>query len=224
MKLKPFVFVLIFICQKIKAQEITTSLSYNYMYSHQLDKLIQTNNFSKPYLANKQPLFINGIHFDLSYTFKNEKKIKHGINSYYSYFSSTSKNENLINRFNLHFASLNYLINYSSFEKYKKFYLDATIGIIASGLNRNVNSSIYLIDEEKLNSFGIGANIGLKLGIKLIDKERFILSPYINFGYSPYLFSPKNEEVINGTKNLISSNWNSVIFSRIGIQFHLKSK
>lgn len=104
------------------AQSISFGVSYNYLYSKQLDKSIQLYNFSRPFLENRQPLFINGITTDVAFLFETKKQIKHGINATYSYFGSEARNINYSNRFNLHFINLNYLI-YLANERTLKSYL-----------------------------------------------------------------------------------------------------
>ena len=57
------------------AQSISFGVSYNYLYSKQLDKSIQLYNFSRPFLENRQPLFINGITTDVAFLFETKKQI-----------------------------------------------------------------------------------------------------------------------------------------------------
>ena len=58
------------------AQEWKADISYKYMFSNQLDKIIQTYNFSRPLLAEKQPLLMHGLNTAVSRIFKNEKHWK----------------------------------------------------------------------------------------------------------------------------------------------------
>ena len=43
------------------SQETHIGFSYEYLYCPQFDKAIQTYNFDRPFLNEKQPLFLNGI-------------------------------------------------------------------------------------------------------------------------------------------------------------------
>ena len=56
--------------------------------------MIKIYNFSRPFLTEKQPLIMHGLGPCISYIFKSQKKTKHGINLSYSYFKSSSGNEN----------------------------------------------------------------------------------------------------------------------------------
>ena len=93
------------------AQEFKIDVSYNYLYSKQWDKAIQTYNFSRPFIAEKQPLLIHGLNSSLSYIFKSTKNLRHGINVSYSYFRSSAENENLENILKLHFLNLGYVLH-----------------------------------------------------------------------------------------------------------------
>ena len=106
----------------LTAQELKLDLSYKYMYSNQWDKMIQTYNFSRPFLTEKQPLLMSGLNTSLSYIFKNKKHFKHGINLSYSYFRSSAENKNLNNSLNLHLINLGYLLHYQNPEKWKNIY------------------------------------------------------------------------------------------------------
>ena len=80
------------------AQELKTDLSYNYLYSNEWDKAIQTYNFSRPFNTERQPLINHGLNASLSYIFESNKNFKHGVNLSYSYFRSSAENENYENR------------------------------------------------------------------------------------------------------------------------------
>lgn len=203
------------------AQSLSVGLSYDYVYAKQLDKSIQVYNFSRPFLKNKQPLLIHGISADLSYIFKNDKKIKHGINATYSYFTSKAINENYTNCFNLHFINLNYVTHFSNEEKFKKLFAEFHVGLSSSALFRRVNGDFYFEENEKSKSLGIGANLGVKIGYQLYSHKMHQVSPFIFFGYTPYLYAPKNEEVINATKDLFTKAYMYTLNVRIGFTYEI---
>ncbi len=213
---------LFFIFNKINAQELKVDISYKYLYSNQWDKAIQTFNFSRPFISEKQPLLMHGLNSSLSYIFKTSKKFKHGINISYSYFKSNSENENLENNLNLHFLNLGYILHYENKEKWKGLYTDLIISATSSGLFRQVNGEPFEYDEITSKAFGIGGDLNFKLGYKLKLKDKYFLSPFISVAYSPYLFSPNSEPVINQTKGLTSKNWTGILTTQIGITFHIK--
>jgi len=216
---------LIIVLSKISdviAQEFDMSLSYKYMYSNQWDKAIQTYNFSRPFITKKQPLFIHGSNASISYMFKSIKKLKHGINLSYSYYRSSAQNENLKNILNLHFINLGYAIHFDCLEEMRGIYTELIISTTSSVLFRNINGQPFLYDEKKAKAFGIGGDLNLKIGYKIKFKSQSVFLPFIALGYTPYLFSPNTEAIINQTKRLTSKNWTGILFAQIGLSFHLK--
>ena len=206
------------------AQEWKADVSYKYMYSSQLDKSIQTYNFSRPLLLEKQPLLMNGINASISYIFKNERNLKHGLNLNYAYFRSSAENENFNNTFNLNFVNLGYILHYENAEKWKGLYSDLIISATSSVILRKINGEPFVYDETRSKAFGIGGDVQLKFGTYINLKNKSYISPFISFSYTPYLFSPNNEAVINQTKGLITNNWTSILSAQIGLAFHLRQQ
>lgn len=206
------------------AQELKLDLSYKYIYSNQWDKIIQTYNFSRPFLTEKQPLLMSGLNTSLSYIFKNEKHFKHGINLSYSYFRSSAENGNFNNSLNLHFINLGYLLHYENSDKWKGVYSELIVSVTSSGLFRNLNGEPFEYDETKSKAFGIGGDINLKCGYNLKLKNNSYLSPFLSIGYTPYLYSPNTEAVINQTMGLTSKNWTDLLTTQIGLTFHIKKQ
>jgi hypothetical protein len=91
-------------------------------------------------------------------------------------------------------------------------------------LFRNVNDEPYEYDETRSKAFGIGSDICLKVGYYLKLKHKFYLSPFTSIGYTPYLYSPNSEALINQTKGLTSKNWTGILISQIGLTFHIKQQ
>ena len=112
MKVIIVIIVLFFMHFNSIAQEFKIDASYNYLFANQWDKAIQTYNFSRPFIYEKQPLFIHGLSTSGTYIFKSPKRLKHGVNISYSYFRSSSENINLNVKLHLHFLKLGYLLHY----------------------------------------------------------------------------------------------------------------
>lgn len=218
--MRTFLFCLFVLFSSLgKAQLISGSVSYQYFFSQELDKTIQTYNFSRPFLAVKQPLFKHGLNASFSYIFKSEKKFKHGINFAYSYFSSYAENENLNNRLNLHFIHLGYVLHYEKEEK--RIYSELLLSASSSGLFRRINGEAFIYDDSRSMAFGIGGEIGLKAGYYFNLKNKFSLSPFVFAGYTPYFYAPKNEAVINQTKGL-TENRHAIFSVQAGLAFHIR--
>ncbi len=216
------VTLLFILTSEMKAQEIKVDVGYKYLFANQWDKAIQTYNFSRPNLVEKQPLFMNGINASFTKIFKSTKNRKHGINFSYSYFRSWAQNESSINSLNLHFLNIGYTIHYENKEKLKGLYTDVIISASSSGLFRYVDEKPFVYDDKQSKAFGIGGEINVKMGYYLKIKNESYFSPFLQLGYTPYFFSPQTEAVINQTKSLSSKNWTGILNAQIGLAFHIR--
>jgi hypothetical protein len=206
------------------AQEFRSDVSYKYMFANKWDKAIQTYNFSRPFLTEKQPLLIHGLNTSVSYIFKSSKSLKHGINLSYSYFKSSVENENLNNTFNLHFLNLGYIIHYQNNENAKGLYADLIISAATSALFRNMNDEPFEYDETRSKAFGIGGDLSIRAGYSLSLKNKIQLSPFALVGYAPYIYSPNSEAVINQTKGLVGYNWTGIFTTQVGLTVHIRQQ
>lgn len=213
---------MLFKCLYSSAQEFKVDAAYAYMYSSQLDKAIQSYNFTRPILTEKQPLLTNGLNTSISTIFRSENHFKHGINFSYAYFRSWAENKNFSNQLNLHIVNLGYLLHYENPEKCKGLYSDLIVSVTSCLLYRAVNEELFVYDETLSKAFGIGGNVQLKFGYSFKLRNNSFLSPFLSFAYTPYLFSPNNEAVINQTKGLVCKNWTEILTAQYGLTFHLK--
>jgi hypothetical protein len=213
---------MLFKCLYSSAQEFKVDAAYAYMYSSQLDKAIQSYNFTRPILTEKQPLLTNGLNTSISTIFRSENHFKHGINFSYAYFRSWAENKNFSNQLNLHIVNLGYLLHYENPEKCKGLYSDLIVSVTSCLLYRAVNEELFVYDETLSKAFGIGGNLQLKFGYSFKLRNNSFLSPFLSFAYTPYLFSPNNEAVINQTKGLVCKNWTEILTAQCGLTIHLK--
>jgi len=209
----------LFFWTQAKSQDFKASVAYKYLYSNQWDKAIQTYNFSRPFIVEKQPLLDHGTNFSISYIFNSSKSLKHGIDFSYSYFRSSSDNENLINVLNLHFLDIGYILHYKFNGKINSFYTDFILSATSSGMYRKINGEPFVFDETNAKALGIGGNLSVRMGYYLNLKRMCYVSPFLSLGYSPYFYSPNTEAIINQTKGLTSKNWTSILTSQIGLSF-----
>jgi hypothetical protein len=206
------------------AQESKVDVSYQYMHENQWDNAIHTYNFSRPFLAEPQPLFAHGLGASVSHIFKNEHRLKHGANLAYSFFRSSAENYYLNNTLHLHFIKLGYLFHFEDPRQWKGLYSELILSATSSGLFRNVNRAPFVYDEAWSKAFGIGLEIHLKLGYSLKLNRRTCLSPWISAGYAPYFYSPGSEGVINQTQRLSTKSWTRIFTAQIGLAFHLRKQ
>ena len=217
MRLLLFLYFL-FLFIDAQSQKIEVDLSYKYMFASNWDKAIQTYNFSRPFLSEKQPLFIHGINGSASYIFKSENKFKQGINASYSHFSSYAENVNFVNQYILYFLNVGYILRYESAEKCKGLTTDLILSATSSALFRNVNDESFIYDETRARAFGIGGDVSIKSSYSFNLKNKIRLSPFVQIGYTPYLYSPNTEAVINQTTGLTAPDFTGVFTSQIGVK------
>ncbi len=222
MKVIIVIIVLFFMHFNSIAQEFKIDASYNYLFANQWDKAIQTYNFSRPFIYEKQPLFIHGLSTSGTYIFKSPKRLKHGVNISYSYFRSSSENINLNVKLHLHFLKLGYLLHYEYPGKLNRLYSDFIFAATTSGLYRNVNGKPFKYDEEKSKALGIGGEISFKTGYSMTLKNKIGISPFLLVAYSPYFYSPNTEAVITQTLGLASRTSTGIISAQLGISFQIR--
>ena len=217
-----FLLLFLFPLVDTQAQEIETDLSYKYMFASNWDKAIQTYNFSRPFLTEKQPLFMHGMNASVSYIFKSENKFKQGINASYSHFSSYAENVNFVNQYNLHFFNVGYILRHESTGSLKGLCTDFILSASSSALFRNVNDEPFIYDDTRSKAFGIGGDLSVRTSYSFNIKNKIRLSPFFQVGYTPYLFSPNTEAVINQTTGLLAPNFTDVFSSQVGVRFIMK--
>ena len=217
-----FLLLFLFLFIDAQSQEIEVDLSYKYLFANNWDKAIQTYNFSRPFLTEKQPLFMNGINGSVSYIFKSENKFKQGINASYSRFTSYAENVNFVNQYTLHFLNVGYILRYENTEKCKGLTTDLILSASSSALFRNVNDEPFIYDEVRSKAFGIGGDLSIKTSYSFNLKNNIRLSPFIQIGYTPYLYSPNTEAVINQTTGLTAPEYTGVFTSQVGVKVRLR--
>ena len=217
-----FLLLFLFLFIDAQSQEIEVDLSYKYMFANNWDKAIQTYNFSRPFLTEKQPLFIHGINGSVSYIFKSENKFKQGINASYSHFSSYAENVNFVNQYILHFLNVGYILRHESAGSVEGLCTDFILSAVSSALFRNVNDEPFIYDDTRSKAFGIGGDLSVKSSYSFNLKNNIRLSPFIQIGYTPYLYSPNTEAVINQTTELTTPSFTGVFTSQIGVKVRVR--
>ena len=217
-----FLLLFLFLFIDAQSQEIELDLSYKYIFANNWDKAIQSYNFSRPFLTEKQPLFMHGINGSASFIFKSENKFKQGINASYSHFTSYAENVNFVNQYTLHFLNVGYILRYENTEKCKELTTDLILSASSSALFRNVNDKPFIYDEVRSKAFGIGGDLSIKSSYSFNLKNNIRLSPFIQIGYTPYLYSPNTEAVINQTTELTTPSFTGAFTSQIGVKVRVR--
>lgn len=200
------------------SRDLRVGFGYTYLFARQWDKAIQTYNFSRPFIVQKQPLLANGVTIYSSYLFNSSKWYKNGISFSYSYFNSCSANENLSNTLNLHFVKPGYLLHFKNEKRLNNLSADIIVAAHLGGLNRRVNGNPNIFDEKRAMAFGIGGCIDIKCVYRCLTiNHRFTMSPYVNAGFTPFFYAPGFETLLNQTKHLVNKASTEILNLELGI-------
>lgn len=219
-----FAILFLVISSACYGQEISLGLGYSNLHSRQFDNLIQTYNFSRPFLQEKQPLLSHGISSHLSYIFKSEKNLKSGISVGYSFFTSRARNENHNSKFSFNMLELGYVLYFKNKDKLDNFYGEFGLNTALGLLNKKLDTKPYAIDNTKVRSFHAGASLNLNIGYVFDLSDRLKISPIVGIHYSPYFWEGQSEIVINQTSGLIDEQYTSFLKFDIGFRIHITNK
>ena len=217
-------FALLLISFSATAQDWHADVSYKYLYSQQWDKIIQTYNFDRPFLTEPQPLLVHGLNASGTYIFHSENRFQQGLNVSYSYFNSSAENENFSNALQLHFVNLGYLLHYESKAKPHGFYSDFLASASTSALLRRVNGETFIVDESASMALGAGLELQVKSGYHFTLTDQLSVGPFVSLAYTPFLYSPNTEAVINQTKGLIARSWTGLGSAQVGISVRMNQQ
>lgn len=200
-----------------QAQEWQFGVGYRYHYAPEWDKAIQTYNFSRPFLEEKQPLLVSGTYLEASYRFKTNNNLGSGIQLAHSFVRSRSDSPNLETALNWHSLQLNYVLRYQP----SKLALDLEIGAIGGLLSRKVNGEVFEVDSEKKRAMGGSAQLGVTASYDIALTERSSLLPFVGLGYTPYYFAPETESILNQSQELTGEDYSALLTWKVGVRWRL---
>ena len=238
-----FILLSFFIGLNIFSQNISIQSSYQYLYVPQWDKAIQTYNFSRPHLADKQDLFRHGYNINLLF----DIGLEHFTPSFsYSYFNSISENSNLkveLNTRVLDIGEIHITKGFDVMLGYGTIKMSGSLRLLH--ITRELNDVIFNVDSNKLNVYGVGpvfnffiyyrhinllsrkrTTTSLKMGDVVIkDSEKskmrytnIVLKPFVGLGYTPFLWAPDAETILNQTYDLASKGYTSMLSFQLGFK------
>ncbi len=208
------------IATALSAQEKTISAGYCYLYSPQFDKAIQTYNFSRPELANNQPLLQHGLGARLSIVYPSEKMLSHGFGVSYTLHGSTATNPNFETNLRLHLLRFNYVLAMHQPSCDGGAYASISFSAVGGGLFRYVNNEAVTDDGKSFRALGIGAEISGRYGYRFCIGETTAISPFVELAISPFYYSPNTEAVLNQTKTLATTPWSQYLVAQVGCSAH----
>jgi hypothetical protein len=193
------------------------AVGYNYLAAGNWDRAIQTYNFARPELTNKQPLFIHGIELGADYLWINDKPMKHGMSVSYRYFRSAAANDNFDVVLNAHLVNIGYVVHNSVAARRKGFSVDVGVYAILGGIYRNVNGEPLRDDDTRIWAPGIGGELRPRVGYTIAEKEKYSITPFVQASYCPIYFSPRAEALLNQTMTLTGVKYTSIVNLEAGV-------
>lgn len=204
--------------QLANAQKLSIDVSYKYMYAKQWDRSIQLYNFSRPWLIEKQPLFMHGVNAGFSYDVSSKKEFNHGLSVDFSFFRSVSENKNMVNAINLYISNMGYFVRKDFRILHSNCYTEIRLALTVSGIFRRINQEPMLVDETQTRAFGIGSDIQVKFGYELPCLAGIKGSLFLAVSYAPYVYSPYSESVLNQTMGITNHYGTGIVGAQIGFR------
>lgn len=221
MKTKLFILFLL-IAGTSHSQMLRYNAGYAYLYSQQLDRAIQTYNFSRPNLSEKQPLLQHGLQGGISYLFKSENNWQHGLGFNYTFHTSVASNPNARVRLNYQMFDIGYIANVQS--KSEKFNAEIGISGVAGVMNRKLNGATFKSDDSPVRSLQFGGLVRVQLGYAINIGNNAKLSPFAGLSFAPYFSEGQSEIVINQTSTLLDEEYTTFFRVELGCRFHFLKK
>ena len=188
------------------------------MYAKQWDRSIQLYNFSRPWLIEKQPLFMHGVNAGFSYDVSSKKEFMHGLSVDFSFFRSVSENKNMVNAINLYISNMGYFVRKDFRILHSNCYTEIRLALTVSGIFRRINQEPMLVDETQTRAFGIGSDIQVKFGYELPCLAGIKGSLFLAVSYAPYVYSPYSESVLNQTMGITNHYGTGIVGAQIGFR------
>jgi len=204
-------------CLPQKAQVTGIEVAGNYLYSGQWDRAMQTLNFSR-FNFGTQPLLRFGFTVGTTYRF-NKTSSPYGLSGRYGYVSSVNDFPGRSTILQLHQLALHYTYTWKPSDL-KPFYIYLSGGVLSTLLLRKIESQYYVYDERLARATGIGPELALRAYYTLLENSKFNWSPFLICNYSPFLWSPNTESLINQTGGLTSNAYTMLTQVQLGVIFN----
>jgi hypothetical protein len=203
------------------AQEHSFHLGYRYLFAPQWDRMVQTYNFSRPFLDAHQGLLQHGIGGGYARTFTGESRIRYGVTIGYDRFISQADATGLESRIRLHQLRIAYTARILPKDLESPWLLEAGVGLVGSHLSRLVNNAPIEDEDLKPRSMGIGADLNVLVGRGLPWGDQRWVVPYIAVHMAPYVFQPTAEVVLNQTRGLVAGNGTFMLMASAGLRLRI---
>ena len=211
-----------------QSQEFGFSVSYQYLYAKEWNKAVQTYNFSRPFLTEKQPLLKHGIRLGAYYLFDTSKPFAWGPSVSISFHQSAADNNN----FNINIQS--FLLDLGMKLQYRPklgdtspLHMGITPHLTGLGLYRKLDGDVIIIEDDEeeempVRALGMGFGFNFQLGYDLNMGKSLIISPLFGMDYSPLVWSNRSDVVFNEASVGDLKSSTSMIRWQLGLLMRMK--
>lgn len=215
------IYLLFCVCFSVStAQEWKANVSYNYLYAPTWDKAIQTHNFSRPFLDIKQPLLMHGMQAAIARVFKSNRNIHHGMQLAYAQFRNNLRVHGYSSILHSHFLKIGYILQFKPIPQMDILYTEVHLSLITGALCRRIKSVSPGNNISIFCAMSIGGEANVITGYYILKNPGYKMSLFVNIGYTPFLFSPEVESVLNQTKGFVGKPWTQMMTAQVGVAFH----
>lgn len=213
-----FYLLLLLLVNNLQGQDFSFSLAYQNSRIPEWDKAIQTYNFTRPFLSNRQPLFTHGLQAEARYYFKSGRGIVHGLHLAYGWQRSVAENPNLRSALHFHLVQPGYFRQFTPPGRTQGWMVQAGASLLLGGIFRAINDEALVYDEATAKAWGVGSRIQAQLGYQFAGTDKPGWQPFVEMGYVPYYYAPQAEAILNQTTGLASKNWTSMWSAQVGVR------
>ncbi|MCB0479198.1 MAG: autotransporter domain-containing protein [Crocinitomicaceae bacterium] len=214
---KWIVLLLIILCFKANAQNLSFGIAYQYQKAFQWEQMIDNYNSNAPWLVKNQPYLNACASANLQYVFGSKSIVHHGIGFHYVWSRSFADNVDSTNRLDMHQYNFGYILQFHDEEKLKNFFFDF-------GFNFSINE-VYqkfknqTLDYKRNAGSGWGGNFDFKFGYKLAFGPNAWMSPFVGAGYTYTMMGDTwNTFQTDG----LSFSKNHFVYAKVGVQFEFR--
>ncbi|MCB9235577.1 MAG: hypothetical protein H6581_28230 [Bacteroidia bacterium] len=188
--------------QVVLAQQFSLGLSYQWLHASQWNKAVETYNFSRPFLTEKQPLLRSGVRLDAAWILRENGKFSWGPALAASFHHSAADNPNYdiaIHAFLLDLGvRLQYLVPIGQNSSLNLSFTPAVTGAM---LTRSLNGEIVIVgpgeEDQPLRKAGVGLGLNFQLAFDLPMGQNWKISPLLGVNYDPMVWVSRSEVVFN---------------------------
>ena len=200
---------------------------YQNVTAKQWNRAIQTYNFSRPFLEEKQPNLAGAAQVGMSYLFKNKTPFRYGPGIQYAMVRSTAENGGETDRIQVQWPELVFHFRYyysfrdSASGPSNALYIETAPGFSILTMERRIDGELQTVDDTEQRFTGYGVALHTQVGFSWRVSEKLALEPYFSYTYDPLINIPESPVLINQTENFDLREGTSAGRLRLGLAIRL---